>query len=102
MKKISTTKLLKEARETIAAMQAAATEMEKKLKSETSAKDSYYKLMNEAQNEIEQVHCLLDVLPATPGRKTEAPDQWQQKDVKLMTRLAAYLANRNMNTGETS
>jgi len=76
------------------AAEARIVELEKKLASESSAKDSFYKQMQSAQAEVEQVHALLDSLPGSAPRKTEHEESWQRKDIATMTRLAAYLANR--------
>ena len=76
------------------AAQACITALEKKLSSETASKDTFYRQMNDAKAELEQVHALLDVLPGAAKRKTEAEESWQRQDIALMTRLAAYLAAR--------
>ncbi len=69
-------------------------ELEKKLKESESSKDNWYKANQLSQNEVEQVHALLDVLPGAAGRKTSHEDNWQQKEINAMTRLASYLAVR--------
>ena len=68
-------------------------ELEKKLKVETSAKDSFYKMQVEKGEALEQVHALLDVLPGAVGRKSQTEQSWNRKDLTLMTRLASYFAN---------
>lgn len=70
------------------------TELEKSLAYEKGQKDYYSKRDSEAREEIEQVHALLDALPGSGPRKTEDENSWNRKDLKTMTRLAAYLANR--------
>ena len=81
----------------IEALQNQITDLEKKLKTETATKDTYHKMMFDAQGEIEQVHCLLDALPGSANRKSDGEDTWSRKDLRTMTRLAAYLANRGGN-----
>jgi chromosome segregation ATPase len=71
------------------------TDLEAKLKSAESSKDAFYKKMNDAEAEIEQVHALLDALPGSAPRKTSEEESWSRRDIKTMTRLAAYLANRS-------
>lgn len=56
-------------------------------------KESYYALRSELDKEIEQVHILLDILPGAAPRKGETTG-WNTPAYNLMTRLAAYLANR--------
>ncbi len=71
-------------------------ELEKKLKSVTDDKDRWYKMQTEKNEEIEQVHALLDALPGAAGRQSQAEEPWQRKTLSLMTRLAAYLASRGV------
>ena len=68
--------------------------LKKKLENETQYKDTYNKGKAEAEAEIEQVHALLDVLPGAAGRKTEHEEAYHRKDIKMVTRLASYLAHR--------
>ena len=56
-------------------------------------KENYLTLRSELEKEIEQVHILLDVLPGAAPRKA-GEDNWRTPTYSLMTRLAAYLANR--------
>jgi len=81
----------------IEALQSQIASLEGKLKTETTTKELYLKMMGEAQAEIEQVHCLLDALPGSANRKSDGEDTWSRKDLRTMTRLAAYLANRGGN-----
>lgn len=78
----------------IKGLQAQVTKLEAELKRETQAKDSFYKLKQDAEAEIEQVHALLDVLPGSAARKTDGVNSWEQKEITAMTRLASYLALR--------
>jgi septal ring factor EnvC (AmiA/AmiB activator) len=78
---------LKAAREQIEKLQ-------KELDSSKSSRDLYYKRMNDADAEIEQVHTWLDTLPGTPGRQTSAENDYQRKNLGMMTRIASYLSQR--------
>lgn len=86
-KSLATSTMLKQA-------QAQIGELEKKLKNETSAKDTFYKSMNEANAVIEQIHQLIDALPNSIGRQSAGEESWKRIQLAPMTRLAAWLAVR--------
>ena len=64
------------------------------LKSAKASSDSWYKKMDEAKAEVDQVHLLLDAMSNPPARKGPANDYGQAVAFNLMTRLAAWLATR--------
>lgn len=57
-------------------------------------KDSYYNANREFEEELEQLHGLLDGMEGAGGRKTEHEESYYRKDRKAMTRLAAWLASK--------
>ena len=69
-------------------------ELEKKLESETSAKDTWYKMKNEADAMLEQIHQVLDAMPNAIARKSDAEESWNRVERSPVTRLAAWLASR--------
>lgn len=69
-------------------------EAEKKFEAEKKSKDTWYAKTQKLEAEIEQVHVLCDVLPGAAGRKTDHEETYYRKDVKMMSRLASYLAHR--------
>lgn len=69
-------------------------ESEKKLKSETGTKESWYNTKCALQSEIEQLHCVFDSLPGAAARKSEGENSWDKKDITVMARLASFLAQR--------
>ena len=64
------------------------------LTSANSTKDSYYKSKQELEEELEQLHGLLDGMEGAGGRKTEHEESYYRKDRKAMTRLASWLASK--------
>ncbi len=56
----------------------------------------YLKQMGAAQDEVKQVHILLDAMPNPPARKVNVEEPYKH-DVtfELTTRFAAWLASRN-------
>ena len=69
-------------------------ELEKKLASETSAKDTWYKMKNDADAMLEQIHQVLDAMPNAIPRKSDAEESWNRVERSPVTRLAAWLASR--------
>jgi hypothetical protein len=63
-----------------------------KLKQANDMKDIYYKNSQEYQTEINAVHDLLDVLPGAIEKEMKTGYGHH----KLMTRLASFLAQRNV------
>lgn len=98
-KKPSTITQLKQVLERAKQLEAENEKIKKELDTAKQHKEMYSKRADDHAAEIEQIHALLDVLPGAAARKTEADHSWDQKNITAMTRLAAYLANRN--TGVT-
>lgn len=69
-------------------------ELQKTIKSTESMRDHYRAAADRIEKEYQLMHTILDMLPAAPGRKTEAEESWQQKDVDLPTRFVVFLATR--------
>lgn len=69
-------------------------ELEKKLASETSARDAWYKMKNEADAMLEQVQQVLDAMPNSIARQSDAEESWKRVERSPVTRLAAWLASR--------
>ncbi len=69
-------------------------ELEKKLASETSTKEAWYKQMNENAAMLEQVHQVLDAMPNSIARESEGENSWDRVKRSPVTRLAAWLAIR--------
>jgi hypothetical protein len=93
-KKPAVSTQLKAAKEQIEAMKAEIEKLTKDRDEQKKMKDIYYSQRAELEKEVEQVHILLDVLPGAAPRKGETTG-WNTPTYNLMTRLAAYLANRN-------
>lgn len=66
----------------------------KELTTANSLKESYYKSKQELEDELEQLHGLLDGMEGAGGRKTEHEESYYRKDRKAMTRLASWLASK--------
>lgn len=92
-KKPAVSTQLKTALAQIEAMKADLAALTKDRDDQKKAKESYYSTRSELEKEIEQVHILLDILPGAAPRKGETTG-WNTPTYNLMTRLAAYLANR--------
>ena len=92
-KKISLATQLKNLKIEHTALQQLQEKTAKERDSEKSSKDTWYKQREEAQNELNQMHSLLDVLPGIP-RKSEPGEYGQCTTYALATRMAAFLANR--------
>lgn len=67
-------------------------QLQKELTSANSSKDYWYSQLISAQNEIQQIHQLLDNVPGSPAK--QAKDEYH-RDLSVMTRLAIYFAARN-------
>lgn len=93
-KKPAVSTQLKAAKEQIETMKAEIEKLTKDRDEQKKMKDIYYSQRAELEKEVEQVHILLDVLPGAAPRKGETTG-WNTPTYNLMTRLAAYLANRN-------
>ena len=87
-------KALDAAQQSAAEHRAHADKLEKELASAKSTADSWYKQMNEARAEVDQVHHLMDALPNAPARKGASNEYGQAPTFALMTRLAAWMAVR--------
>jgi hypothetical protein len=92
-KKPAVSTQLKMALAQIEAMKADLAALTKDRDDQKKTKESYYSMRSELEKEIEQVHILLDILPGAAPRKGETSG-WNTPTYNLMTRLAAYLANR--------
>lgn len=89
MKKQSLTRQLKQSQQNEAQLFAEVSSLKEKLKSAEGMRDYNSKRAQDAEQEIEQVHMLLDAVPNPPPRS--GTDQYAQKFAP-MTRLAAWLA----------
>lgn len=69
-------------------------ELEKKLASATSIKDTFYAKSNDLDRELEMVHLVLDTLPSAPPREVKAPDAYSATKLTVLARFAGYLAVR--------
>jgi hypothetical protein len=92
---VSLTKQLKAATTLAGEHAAHAEKLTKELAESKARSDSYYKLYSDCSAEIEQVHCLIDAFPNSTGRKSEPNEYGSTTKYNLMTRLAAWLANRS-------
>lgn len=93
-KKPAVSTQLKAAKEQIEAMKAEIEKLTKDRDEQKKMKEAYLSSRTELEKEIQQVHILLDILPGAAPRKGET-EGWNNPTYNLMTRLAAYLANRN-------
>ncbi len=89
-------KLVGELSETIASANAALANKAAQIEALTNQQSEHISSIAALKDEIEQVHSLCDLLPGTAGRKTTPEESWNAKDIKLMTRLATYLASRSI------
>lgn len=64
------------------------------LKRAEAVRDRNLQEAREREAEIEQVHSLLDALPDSVSRKVPSANGYGEQEVRLMTRLAAWLALR--------
>jgi len=78
---------LKTAKAEIESLQAQLTEANKKLASETSSKDHHYRENKKLDDELDQLHGLLDSIPGALPRKNEQ----SYTSYSAMTRLASWL-----------
>ena len=85
---------------TITTLTEQVTKLTTDLASANSNKDSYYKSKTSLEEELEQLHGLLDGMEGAGGRKTEHEESYYRKDRKAMTRLAAWLASKVFITKE--
>ncbi len=69
--------------------QARIIELEKKVESLTKDRDMWYKYYQDDKKVLEELHTLLDTLPNTVPRKSEA----NYSEYSVMIRLASYFAN---------
>lgn len=93
-KKPAVSTQLKAAKEQIEAMKAEIEKLTRDRDEQKKTKEAYLSSRDELAKEIQQVHILLDILPGAAPRKGETTD-WHTPTYNLMTRLAAYLANRS-------
>lgn len=70
-------------------------ELEKKLKSAESMKDYYYKEYSAKENEIEQIHDVLDGIDSAPERSVEKNGSTIRRSV--IVRLAGLLFQQKVN-----
>ena len=90
----SVTTLLKEAKAELAAQSQEVEKLKKDLANKTAESDRWYKSRGEFEEEIKQVHTLLDALPNCIPRQSEPGEYGGRVSHALMTRLAAWLAVR--------
>jgi hypothetical protein len=71
-------------------------DLEKKLESEKSSRESHYNNLNDRNKEIEQLHCILDNVPNPIPRKTgtEEMPSWDRTELTIATRFGAWLGSR--------
>ena len=65
-----------------------------KLKETERNKEYYYESWNAARAEIAQLHQTIDLLPNSPPRSSEPPEdqQWNKIDYTVANRLTAWVA----------
>ena len=83
-----------EARAALASSEAERAKLAEDLKRTTATRDRNAAEREALAAEIEQVHSLLDVLPDAVALKGPPANGYAEWEVKLMTRLAAWLAVR--------
>ena len=93
-KKPAVTTLLKQAKARIEELERELATSVKQTANEKSMKEMYSKQKDEAVEELDQLHGLLDALPGCLPRKSDAENSWERKDYAAMTRLASWLAVR--------
>lgn len=71
--------------------------LEKDLKQQKEYVAMYQKKAEEANGLIEQVHQVLDAVPNSIPRKSEAEESWRQIERSPVTRMAAWLAGIGAN-----
>lgn len=72
-------------------------DLEKKLKNSEDTKSSYYKQLNDAQGEIEQINQMLDAVPNSIPRHSNEEESWNRKTRSALTRLCAWIAAKQTN-----
>lgn len=95
MTKKADSTLLREARAEIA-------ELEKKLKAETSVKESYFKRMNAAVAEIDSVHTALDAMGVPRHVHADGHSSCYGEKILLSARLFAWVAGARLAPEEPS
>lgn len=66
-------------------------DIENKLKDANQMKTYYYELYSKAQQQLNELHDLLDYMPSAPPRRTA---EEYPRDLSLGTRLTIYFASR--------
>lgn len=72
-------------------------DLQKKLQAAESMRKNAEERAIKAENEVEQISAVLDVLDGAPQRRKEVPGRWggvETVDLSPITRLSAYLAMR--------
>jgi hypothetical protein len=87
-KQLATSTQLKNALQSVA-------DLQKKLDDVTKTKDRYYTERQTVEAELEQVHAILDAIPAAPARTFKPEESYSTIERKTPARLAAFFAIRN-------
>ena len=71
-------------------------ELEKKLKTEESTKDIYYQSDREKGKIIDEIHTMLDAVPAPPPRKSQPAEGTyrSESDLSLLARLTIFMSRK--------
>jgi predicted nuclease with TOPRIM domain len=69
-------------------------DLQKKLDETTKSKDRHYQERQTVEAELEQVHAILDAIPAAPARRFKPEDAYSEIERKTPARLAAFFAVR--------
>jgi hypothetical protein len=69
-------------------------ELEKKLGEAVKSKEHYYREAGDVRAELEQVHAILDAIPAAPARNFTPEGAYSPTERKTPARLAAFFAIR--------
>jgi hypothetical protein len=70
--------------------------LEGQVKDAKSSSNYWSQKHTELSAEMESLHCLIDLLPNSPPRKSDAPDgeEWRAITYSVQNRLAAWIATR--------
>jgi len=90
-KKLSVTTQLKNARLEETRLRTTIEELEKKLKSAESTKESFSSMYSKINDDHSQIHAFLDAVPNPP---ISVMPENQYSKLSLMTRLSLYFATR--------
>lgn len=98
MRKLAISTQLKNALAQIESMKVshadAITKLEKEKKQELDHKELHYKNSTTLQEQIDQMHLLLDGMAGALPKQAEGENSWETKKYDIMTRLASWIASK--------